>query len=108
CRKPTVPAPLPLSGMSLGIPASHVAPMAPCAKRTILVHEGAEHLDHERPEGDGLAEHLAAVGPSTRPASAWRSPGTRPASFIAGTESIGLSFMCSTAVACSLSLLPWQ
>src|SRR5947207_7532911 len=55
------PRPCPLSSMSLGLPSSHVAPTAPRAKRTILIHEGAKDLDHERPEGDGLAEDLAVV-----------------------------------------------
>src|SRR3989442_10210469 len=51
----------PLSGISLGLRSPRVALTAPHAKRTILIHEGANHLDHERPEGDGLAEHLAVV-----------------------------------------------
>src|SRR5947209_8067153 len=51
----------PLSCWPLGIPSPQIAPTAPRATRTILVHEGAKHLDHERPEGDGLAEHFAVA-----------------------------------------------
>src|SRR5437870_13738883 len=51
----------PLSCMSLGLPSSRVTPTAPRTKRTILIHEGAKDVDHEWPEGDGLAEDLAVV-----------------------------------------------